>query len=69
MVLGETYLIKNWGNFYKKYKILGGFHKILIFFSFLIFLFKAYNILFSINMRDELRNQSNDYWSLTKFAV
>ena len=22
------YLIKNWGNFYKKYKILGGFHKI-----------------------------------------
>ena len=28
LVLGETYLIKNWGNFYKKYKILGGFHKI-----------------------------------------
>ena len=28
LVLGETYLIKNWGNFYKKYKMLGGFHKI-----------------------------------------
>ena len=28
LVLGETYLIKNWGNFYKKYKILAGFHKI-----------------------------------------
>ena len=28
LVLGETYLIKNWGNFYKKYKILRGFHKI-----------------------------------------
>ena len=28
LVLSETYLIKNWGNFYKKYKILGGFHKI-----------------------------------------
>ena len=28
MVLGETYFIKNWGNFYKKYKMLGGFHKI-----------------------------------------
>ena len=23
LVLGETYLIKNWGNFYKIYKILG----------------------------------------------
>ena len=28
LVLGETYLIKNWGNFYKNYKILGEFHKI-----------------------------------------
>ena len=28
LVLGETYLIKNWENFYKKYKILGRFHKI-----------------------------------------
>ena len=28
LVLGETYLIKNWGNFYRKYKMLGGFHKI-----------------------------------------
>ena len=28
LVLGETYLIKNWENFHKKYKILGRFHKI-----------------------------------------
>ena len=28
LVLGETYLIKNWGNIYTEYKMLGGFHKI-----------------------------------------
>ena len=44
LVLGETYLIKNWENFYKKYKILGRFHKI----NFIIFLIKILPIFHSI---------------------